>query len=479
MKRSLVGLLFCLFGFMVNGQGIDSFSPAEKAVLNILTREGSSKVVTVLPMKYRFGIRDLSFDRLSILKSADRIFFLPDGQDAVFEWMEEKGRLVRIDSSRFGGSNFGMMPFLRNGEPWQFGGYGFWRSRNMFTRFDEGSGEWKFEFADSSVSGHLTMYFYDASSEAFYMCGSYRNRPHDMHRTEFRDMVYVFDFTQQKWSSLGKLSFVSNPAELSSMLHTVNIATCDAGLIHVMGSQTTLYNFRHNLYSRIRVGSDTALIRISGESGWFDRQLEHSIMMGDSMYIIHANEKEARVNTLYLHASMFEKIGQIWGTEERVNGLLSAGWRFALIMIVFLSLVVIGSYSSKKSDFRKYFRLGKKPTVPLSASSGKDEWSVFWKGLRTGHQILLRSLVFEGDPLKGVDTETVNHILGIARRPASLQKVHRNRAVQSINQVYQQTFRTDALLIRRLREPGDRRQTRFYISREDMEVIRRNISSIT
>lgn len=464
---------------MVNGQGIDSFSPAEKAVLNILIRDRSSNVVTVLPMKYRFGMRDLLFDRISILKLSDRVFFLPDGQDAVYEWKGDKGRLVRIDSSRFGGSNFGMMPFLRNGEAWQFGGYGFWRSRNMFTRFDEGFGEWSLEFADSSVSGHLTMYFYDASSEAFYMCGSYRNRPHDMHRTEFRDMVYVFDFTQQKWSSLGKMSFVSNPAELTNTLHTVNMATCDAGLIHVMGSQTTLYDFGHNTYSRIRVGLDTALIRIAGESKLFDRQLEHCIMMGDSIYIIHANEKEARVNTLYLHASMFEKVGQIWATEEPVRFLSSTGWRFALIMIIFLLLVVIGWYTLQKYDYRKYFMFGQKLIDPLSASPGKDEWSVFWKGIKTGHQVLLRHLVFEGDPLRGVDTDTVNHVLGIARRPASLQKVHRNRAVQSINQVYQQTFRTESLLIRRLRDPGDRRQTRFCISREDMEVLRRKISSIT
>jgi hypothetical protein len=464
---------------MVNGQGIDSFSPAEKAVLSILLRDRSSKVVTILPMKYRFGIRDLSFDRISILKLDDRIFFLPDGQDAVFEWMAEKDRLVRIDSSRFGGSNFGMMPFLRNGEAWQYGGYGFWRSRNIFTRFDEGSGQWSLESADSSVSGHLTMYFYDVSSETFYMCGSYRNRPHDMHRTEFSDMVYVFDFTQQKWSLLGKLSFVSNPAELSSMLHTVNIATCDAGLIHLMGSQTTLYDFRHNTYSRIRIGLDTALIRISAESKSFDRQLEHCIMMGDTMYIIHANEKKASVTSLYLQASMFEKVGQIWGTEQRAGFLSSTGWRFALTMIFFLLLVVIGWYILKKPAFRKYFRFGQKRNAPLSVSPDKDEWSVFWKGIRTSHQVLLRHLVFEGDPLKGVDADTVNYVLGISRRPASLQKVHRNRAVQLINQTYQQTFRTDALLIRRLRDPGDRRQTRFCISREDMEVIRRNISSAT
>jgi hypothetical protein len=85
---------------------------------------------------------------------------------------------------------------------------------------------------------------------------------------------------------------------------------------------------------------------------------------------------------------------------------------------------------------------------------------------------LLQYLAVEGDPEKGVDAEDINHVLGISRRPPGLQKVHRNRALHSINQVYQQTFRTEALLIDRLKDPIDRRQKRFCITQEKQQMIK-------
>jgi hypothetical protein len=478
MKRFFVVWFFGLICLIAKAKGEGSFLPAEKAVLELLSRDTTEQVVTVMPMSYRFGIRDMAFDRISILKLGGRILLLPDGQDAVFQWKPDMGKLVRIDSSRFSGSNFGMMPFIRKGQAWQFGGYGFWRSRDMFTRFDERRGQWTFECSDPSVTGHLTLYFYDPVSDMLYMCGSYRNQPHDMHRTDFSDVVFRFDFRQRKWTRLGKIALVSNPTELINSLHLRNTAVFGAGLIHVMGSQTSMYDFVHNVHSTIRVGSDTALLRIGVLSGRYDRAWEHCIIMGDSMYIIHANDKDVRVNTLYLHAGMFEKIGQIWVSEERTNILSSKGSQYALIIIAFLVVLVTGWYSSKKFNFIKYFKYGRGRDISSSDAVGHAEWSVFWKGLRSGHQLLLRHLVFDGDPLKGVDTDTINLVLGLSRRPASLQKVHRNRAVQSINQVYQQTFRTESFLIGRLKDSYDRRQHRFYISEENIEMIRKHISSL-
>lgn len=478
MKRFLVAWFFGLTCLSATAKGDGLFLPAEKAVLELLSRDTTEQVVTVMPMSYRFGLRDMAFDRISILKLGGRILLLPDGQDAVFQWRPDLGKLVRIDSSRFSGSNFGMMPFIRKGQAWQFGGYGFWRSRDMFTRFDERRGQWTFECSDPSVTGHLTLNFYDPGSDVFYMCGSFRNRPHEMHRTDFSDGVYRFDFRDRKWSRLGKIALVSNPTELINALHLRNTAVLGSGLIHVMGSQTTLYDFGHNIYSRIREGSDTALLRMGVQSGQYDKSWEHCIKMGDSMYIIHANDNEVRVNTLYLHPRMFEKIGQIWVTEERTNVLSSNVWQYALIIIAFLSVLVIGWYSLKKFNFIKYFNYGRGRSSPSSDVVEHAEWSVFWKGLRSGHQLLLRHMVFDGDPLKGVDTDTLNLVLGLSRRPASLQKVHRNRAVQSINQVYQQTFRTESLLIGRLKDSYDRRQHRFYISEENIEMIRKHISSL-
>jgi hypothetical protein len=478
MKRFLIVCFYCLIGLSVKAQEIGSFLPAEKAVIELMARDTSSALVAVMPMKYRFGIRDLPFDRISILKLGGRILLLPDGQDAVFQWRPDLGKLVRIDSSRFSGSNFGMMPFVRRGELWQFGGYGFWKSRDMFSRFDEDSGQWGFEYSDSSVTGHLTLYFYDAVSDAFYMCGSYRNRPHDMHRTEFIDEMYRFDFSQRKWSKLGKLVWVSNVVELSNALHLGNTTVFASGMIHLMGSQTTMFDFRQNLRLRIRVGSDTALLRIGTQSAQYDRAWEQSIMMGDSLVNIQANEKEARVSRIFLNPSMFESMGPVWIDVAEFDAFPSDKskyvWAFSAVLIIAGGLTL---QRRRQNVMRSFFRYPKAQVHSESQTHDAADWVIFWKGLRSGHQVLLRYLVLEGDPVKGVDAEKVNHILGISRRPASLQKVHRYRAIQSINQVYQQTYRTKTPLIDRIKEPSDRRQTRFCISKDHHRMILNHIQS--
>ena len=78
---------------------MSSLLPAEEVILDLLARDTSAQVVTVLPMKYRFGIRNLTFDRISILKDGARILLLPDGNDAVFQWRADLRKLIRIDSS--------------------------------------------------------------------------------------------------------------------------------------------------------------------------------------------------------------------------------------------------------------------------------------------------------------------------------------------------------------------------------------------
>jgi len=81
MKRFLVIWSFGLICLSVNAQGLGSFLPAEKALLELLARDTTEQVVTIMPMSYRFGIRDMKFDRISILKLGGRILLLPDGQD--------------------------------------------------------------------------------------------------------------------------------------------------------------------------------------------------------------------------------------------------------------------------------------------------------------------------------------------------------------------------------------------------------------
>ena len=473
MKRFLVACILGSICFIVRAQRMPSLLPAEEAILDLLARDTTRHVVTTLPMKYRFGIRGLTFDRISILKNGESILLLPDGNDAVFQWRTDLHELIRIDSSHFSGSNFGMMPFIRNGQAWQFGGYGFWRSRDMFTRFDVHTGKWRNEYSDSSVTGHLTLYFYDPVTDAFYMCGSYRNRPHDMHRTDFSDVVYMFKFRDRKWLKLGKIALVSNPSELSNALPLRNTALFDSGLVHLMGSQTSFYDFRNNLHARIRVGADTALLRIGARSGQYDRAWEHCIMIGDSLVIILANDEQVNIQKLHLRSDMFEPIGKIWSDEtDRINTSSATGI-FVWLMFGLLSIGVAWFFFNRKSyQSKSFFRYPRKQTFIKPINDDIGDWSVFWRGLRPSHQILLQYLAVEGDPEKGVDAEDINHVLGISRRPPGLQKVHRNRALHSINQVYQQTFRTEALLIDRLKDPIDRRQKRFCITQEKQQMIK-------
>lgn len=452
-----------------------SFLPAEKAILEILARDSTEQVVTVMPMSYRFGIRDLTFDRISILKDGSKILLLPDGQDAVYQWKPALGKLIRIDSSHLSGSNFGMMPFIRNGKAWQFGGYGFWRSRNLFTSFDESAGKWAFEFSDTSVTGHLTLYFYDAAADVFYMCGVYRNRPHEMHRTDFRNDVYRFNFRDLSWEHLGQVAFIENPAQKSGS-NSMNVVHLDSGLMHIMASQTTFFDFKHNVLSRVKLGFDSAFLRVANLSGKYDRAWEHSIMLGDTAVIILANEHEVCINKLFIRSDMFEPIGQIWSDEAKRPVASSKIIFFAWALFGLFTIAACIYFLRRKSHFFKsLFRSNRLQENAYPMDHDINDWSVFWQGLRSAHQVLLRYMVLEGGSQHGVNSDAINQVLGVSRRAPGLQKVHRNRAIRTINQVYQQTFRNGGVLIHRSRDPKDRRQTLLSISENEMIQIRKHL----
>lgn len=60
----------------------------------------------------------------------------------VYELDRKNWILKRLDKTFFRGANCNSFKFIRKGVPYSFGGYGFWRSTNILTKFNQLSKEW-------------------------------------------------------------------------------------------------------------------------------------------------------------------------------------------------------------------------------------------------------------------------------------------------------------------------------------------------
>jgi hypothetical protein len=116
----------------LRAQSAADWSKPEERLADLLLRDSVTRTVSYLPKGYWFGLDDRSHGSLVLVKDGPRNYMLRDGTHHVYllERQNGKERLQRLDSSVFSGDNFLMMAFLRNDTIYQYGGYGFWNTRD-------------------------------------------------------------------------------------------------------------------------------------------------------------------------------------------------------------------------------------------------------------------------------------------------------------------------------------------------------------
>jgi predicted nucleic acid-binding protein len=70
-----------------------------------------------------------------------------------------------------------------------------------------------------------------------------------------------------------------------------------------------------------------------------------------------------------------------------------------------------------------------------------------------------------------MNTQSLNQILGVSHKEPEVQKVRRSLTITRINSNFSQMLVPDAALIRREKDPADKRVFLYYVAREHAEML--------
>jgi hypothetical protein len=463
----------------VTGQ-IRPTDPLERAWLELLSRPIQGTSICNLPKSLRFGLEGLPFDYMTALKSGAACYVLLDGTDHVYRLEKDvQGPyLKRIDSATHLGGNYRNMPFLRHDTLYRFGGYGFWKTRGYFTWFNPSDGQWQIWEDDASLPSAYSFYWYDVDEDAFYLLGTWENRPHEHFRDIRRDSLFRYDFHTRIWKSLGGFDKSKHDDVMLSRVNRYEITTASFGLVTISGPLVSWIHFPTHSLSSIhpqQMQHLEALKRLHEEFTVNPDKVGY-IIMGDSLFTVIGGGLPVKIHRLPMQKGFFEASSRRSlldrdtagsGNTEGMGG--SNRW-----MVLLLATLGIGSASfimsrRMRDSFKVEVHAHRGPhqarTADTALSSEKPQEAMrhFLSCLKPSDRRLLEFLLQKSLDEVTVRTEDVNRHLGLGQRSDELKKVSRNKSIQSINQVFQSTNKTDEDLIERFRDPDDKRVVNYRI----------------
>jgi hypothetical protein len=123
--------------------------------------------------------------------------------------------LNRLDQTFYRGSNCKSSVFKRGDDLYSFGGYGFWRSTNVLTKYDFIAKEWLSIGAEGDVPASIFdgLAGYSPKKDRYYLLSTVEMNDTEKKTAFNRDYgIYEYDFFSQKFTRLGeiKLEIVRN-----------------------------------------------------------------------------------------------------------------------------------------------------------------------------------------------------------------------------------------------------------------------------
>lgn len=121
---------------------------------------------------------------------------------------KSKWTLKRLDQTFFRGANCKSSVFMRGDDLYSFGGYGFWRSTNILTKYDFVAKEWLSLAADGEIPTSIFdgMAGYSPKMDRFYLLSTVNINDTEKKTAFNRDYgIYEYDFFNQKFKRLGEI----------------------------------------------------------------------------------------------------------------------------------------------------------------------------------------------------------------------------------------------------------------------------------
>ena len=465
----------------------------EHTILNIIQSDSISDLITYLPKSYRFNINNPDYNYSILLKSGKNNYLLQDGSNQVhrLENVNGKPKFMRIDSTVFGGDNFANMAFLRKDTLYQYGGYGFWRNRDFFTRYRPNTHDWEFLSGGNGLQNTLTFNFFSRAEDAFYVVGSNNIDAHRHFIPLVRDSLYRYDFKSKNWTTLGRFDLNNKPI-INEAINNQYFAVSPFGLIDYETIDLRLWDFSANRIFFLKQSIKDQLYPLAKKGESWDKKYRLAFHLKDTFYLIFGKESDAFVYKTKLLRSDFETSSGIQIYTPRTNSfslsIMDDPLQSVLLAFGILAFVLLMAYYGRRR-LSPATAGGWAPAGPpgsprpdpqpgqKAVNPGKDHAAVpdlvfFSASLAPIEKDLLIHLIQA--TLKGekLDASAINRILGVSGKEHIVQKARRSTTITNINNSFSKIMKQPGQLVIRVRDLSDKRSFLYVISAEHLEQVK-------
>ena len=480
MLRNYITVLLCLLAPLVYGGPFAHF-------LNPITKQanridfGTKMHQTLIDKKHWVETGTIAIDSFSISEirkesefktiatnTPNQFILFLECTNQVFSLDLNAKTIKRLDRTYFRGDNCGSYSFIRKGQYYQVGGYGFWETNNHITYFDPQIKEWE----GVSVSGDVPTAIYRGytaylpEQDKLITISNFSNDiSQNFGSLDLMNDIFEFSFATRTWKNLGQISHPYLKDVFSKLPIDSRVRVLYTGKYFVL---FPLGSKGHVTITFI----DPRDLRIYE---YEDINMEFSRFPFFSMTVEKPNiffHNEWVLGTKYsndMHLANESKLVNLHEIVKKAKFLgyltdkpwYQTNWFYAFIMLLVAALCF---WTVMKLFGKTNSSNAQKPVITPQIGGHFDEV-----------QLALLNQFLKESAQEGLDVEHVNEILGITQLGADTQRFRRSTVIKELNsKLTIITGEKNAIL--RVSSQLDKRQKRYMLQDQVKDFVKKELS---
>ena len=377
-----------------------------------------------------------SSDPITLFYFKDQLIALLPCTFEVLRWKGDGWENLYTGTS----SGFNCHPhfFVREGNLYSMGRYGFWEGHSELLKFDFVKGIWDPVSVTSPPNNYAGVGIFVDGDRVFSILGEYIHQPSQLFEPEKNG--YVLDLKNQSWSSL-QLDFPEKSENSLWILPAYDLKDygiqlyqlkANLGLLLVHKKENSLYFAENNDFGKFKQFS---IAVASGNSAvFFDKY-------GDPTFLSPEKDFEER----------FKKVGDIRFTKQ-TSSIGLEQWSFYILAALVVLMAVVGGLWWRKN------RVSKRSITIESEPTSEEQGTV------DGEEDIVRMVArLLAHPVALVDVHQLDQLFGTSDLESlDYRRVRRSRYIKAVNQYYQ--VQEGKELIGRTKSEVDKRIILYRIS---------------
>lgn len=460
MKKLIVLLIGLLVSGSVFSEEIDSVLTLKNSPFftDLIRREAPIQPLRSAEFNFIYPqFKHLKTRRYQFFRNESNLYIHFNGSGFLYKLENPNDSLLtfrRIDDTENYNYNIEAFLFTNQGEIYNIGGYGFWRSSGTLRKYNQRDQEWDAEPIDQEIhlpytnqlgtSGQLS-WFNTQTQKLFIPYQTIINS--GVKSTDKDDEivknVYHLSLATKTWKKLGK----THADYFDILQKTKWVLATDSGQLICFNHKVYQINFEENI---IKEYTEPSLAQS------LERINNSNLAYYHNQTIYYLNGSNWQYDSVKVPTSKFEKADfKVW--KKSKTGL----W-FGISPVF---IILFAAAARKREAKKKRAKLIEDATnkIPISPS-------VKIKFNETEKQLL--NLLLEKSKQNSTTTiAEINYVLGIKDKNVGLQKKVRSDVIKSINEKFNFLQDGDKELVCNIRSQADKRFFEYYIDKENIALL--------